>query len=257
LTAALLSLHPKCQVLNHSGFRILEENQLNFFADPSAGCFRRFLQYVVTESQGGAGGDHGGSITFSHAFRSELMRKTYSCRYGEQLEKRDAECYVWKESLTVTNYLRSNDIDLDALLARNPYVRFLLPIRHPIDCAISNAKTGHAKRFQQIENPDPQNVLHAVLREIDWFRKKSQQHPERFFSFCQYELDAKLLDRFARFLNIDPEDRWIADALKCYELKGAYAHTPELRSLFRSMVMDYFADDIDFQQRMLKFVSGG
>ena len=253
LTAALLSLHPKCQVLNHSGFRILEERQLNFFADPSVACFRRFLQYIVTESQRGSRGDDGGSITLSHAFGSELLRDTYRARHGEHLEKHN-ECYVWKESLAVTNYLRSNNIDLAALFDRNPCVRFLLPIRHPIDCAISNAKTGHGKRFDQVESQDPASILNAVIREVAWFRAQAARYPERFFSFCQYEFNAELLRQVARFLRIEADERWVRDALKCYELKPSYDHSPDLLASFRSSVEQQFVDDPDFKQRLLRFV---
>lgn len=254
LTAALLSLHPKCQVLNHSGFRILEERQLNFFADPSMACFRRFLQYIVTESQRGSRGDEGGSITLSHAFGSGLLRDTYRARHGEQLENRDAECYVWKESLTVTNYLRSNNIDLTSLFDRNPHIKFLLPIRHPIDCAISNAKTGHGKRFNQVENQNPASILNAVIREVAWFREQATRYPERFFSFCQYEFDAEMLSQLARFLLIEADWRWVSDALKCYELKPSYDHSPELLATFRSSVEQQFAGDSEFKKRMLRFL---
>ena len=254
LTAALLSLHPKCQVLNHSGFRILEEPQLNFFANPSVACFRRFLHYVATESQTGSRGDDGGSITLSHAFGSELLRDTYQDRHGAELERCDAACYVWKESLNVTNYLRSHDIDLVAFCERNPHVRFLLPIRHPIDCAISNAKTGHGKRFNQVESQCPADILDAVIREIAWFHEQSAPQPDRFFSFFQYDFDTELLQRLACFLGINADERWINDALKCYQLKPSYNHSPQLLTAFRSSVELHFAHDAIFQRRMLRFL---
>ena len=94
---------------------------------PSA-SFRKFLQYIATESQGGAAGDDGGSITLSHAFRSERMREAYRARFGDELHKVDAECFVWKESLAVSNYLRAQNVPIDGLLARNQHVRFVLPI---------------------------------------------------------------------------------------------------------------------------------
>lgn len=255
LTAALLSLHPTCQVLNHSGFRILEEPQLNFFADHSSKCFRRFLQYVVTESQGGTGGDNGGSITLSHAFRSETMRETYRARYGEQLNKTDAQCYVWKESLTVTNYLRSNNIDFHELFEHNPHVRFFLPIRHPIDCAISNAKTGHAKRFDQVDNQDHVSILKAVVREIAWFRGLQRQYPDRFFAMFQYDLNAERLREFAGFLNVEPDERWVADAVKCSDIKASYEYSDELVNTFRAAIDEHFSDDLVFGNQLMRFVT--
>ncbi len=254
LTAALLSLHPRCQVLNHGGFRILEEDQLNFLKNSSRSVFRKFLQYVVTESQGGAPGDEGGSITLSHAFRSERMREAYGARFGAELCKANAECFVWKDSLAVTNYLRAENLSLDEILTHNPYVRFLLPIRHPIDCALSNVRTGHGKRFERAESRDSCSVLRAVVGEIAWFHRVSRAHPDRCFSFCQYELDAALLAGLADFLAIEADQRWIADALKCYDLKPSYDHAPELVAEFRRLVDEHFADDTEFASRLRMFL---
>ena len=254
LTAALLSLHPTCQVLNHSGFRILEDPQLNFFARHDQACFRRFLQYLVTESQGGTGGDQGGSITLSHAFRNERMRKTYQARYGNQLQKTGTQCYVWKESLTVTNYLRSQNFAFDDLFESNPHVRFFLPIRHPIDCAISNAKTGHAKRFDQVNVADHISILEAVLREIAWFRGLQRRNPDRFFSLFQYDLHPDQFSNLAKFLGIQPDNRWLQDAEKCSDLKAPYDHPVELVRSFKAQVDEHFSSDTEFRDRLLSFM---
>ena len=254
LTAALLSLHPRCQVLNHSGFHILEEDQLNFFKNSSPAIFRKFLQYIVTESQRGTAGDDGGSITLSHAFRSVPMREAYGARFGDELYKSDAECFVWKESLAVSNYLRAQNVPIDGLLARNQHVRFLLPIRNPMDCAISNVRTGHGKRFDQVQRQDFRDVLKAVVREIDWFHRLSRAYPDRFFSFCEYEVDASLLASLAEFLSIEADPRWIRDALHCYDVKASYDHSAEHVAELQRLIDDHFADDAEFAGRLKKFL---
>ncbi len=256
LTASLLSLHPNCQVLNHSGFQILEDPQLNFFADPSPTCLRRFLQYVITASQGGTGGDQGGSITLSHAFRDENMRDTFKLRYGDKLEKDEPRCYVWKESLAVTNYLRANKTDFRDLFERNPQLRFLLPVRNPMDCAVSNAKTGHGKRFDGvISHQNATSVLNAVVREIAWFRQLQQEFPDRFFAMFQFQFDANHFRELARFLDVSPEERWVRDALTCCQVKASYDHDAEFVATFRDAIDRHFSNDPLYRDRLRSFVA--
>lgn len=66
---------------------------------------------------------------------------------GGQLIKRKIECLFWKESLTTSNYIKSNKIDLGELFRKLKRLKFLMHIRNPLDCAVSNLKTGHVNRF--------------------------------------------------------------------------------------------------------------
>ena len=253
LTAAVLSLHPTCQVLNHAGFRIFEEDRLNFLREYTDGRFRRFLQYVVDESQGGRGGDDGGAITHSHAFRSERVRDAYRGRFGSSLLKDRVECVVWKESLGVSNYLRNQNIDLDKLLAANKQLRFLLPIRNPLDCAVSNCKTGHAKRFANTNAEDPHDVLRAILEEIKWFRHWSRKHPNRFFAYCQFEMDPVCLQKLSEFLSIECDSRWVRDALSCFQLTPSYEHDSDFVALFQRLLDEFSEIDPEFAEKLRRF----
>ena len=76
LTAATLFLHPHCQVLNHAGSRIFENQAVNFLADYSRAKFDRFIQFAIQISGGGKRGNFGGSITYSHAFDTQHKLKT-------------------------------------------------------------------------------------------------------------------------------------------------------------------------------------
>ena len=183
------------------------------------------------------------------------MRQTYRARYGDELSKPDAQCYVWKESLAVTNYLRSKQLDFSNLFSQNQHVRFFLPIRHPIDCAISNAKTGHGKRFDDVESQNHANILEAVVREIAWFRQLQRQHPDRFFSMFQYDLNADRFAELAKFLGVEPDSRWVADAIHCSELKASYEHSDNLLETFQSSVNEHFSDDAEYRERLLRFVA--
>lgn len=254
LTAAILSLHPTCQVLNHAGFRVFEENDLDFLGDYSESRFRRFLQYVIDESQGGQGGDDGGAITHSHAFRSETVRDAYENRYGDSLLKGPVECVIWKESLGVSNYLKDNQIDIDALLRVNSQIRFLLPIRNPMDCAVSNCKTGHAKRFHDTNADDPHDVLRAILEEIKWVHTWARKYPDRFYSYCQFEMDAGCLVRLADFLSIDCDEQWLADAQRCFQLRPSYDHAPEFLATYKRLLDNFANEDAEFAEKLRGFL---
>ena len=255
LTAAMLSLHPTCQVLNHSGFRIFEEGDLNFLRSYSESRFRRFLQYVIDESQGGKGGDDGGAITLSHAFRSETVRDAYQTRFGTSLIKDQVECVVWKESLGVSNCLKDNQIDIDALLQANSQIRFLLPIRNPMDCAVSNCKTGHAKRFRNTNADDPHDVLRAIVDEIRWFRSWARKYPDRFFSYCQFEMDADCLRSFAEFLGLECDEQWLTDVVRCFQLTPSYDHAPDFVATFERLLVDFAQEDPDYAEKMRRFIA--
>ena len=209
LTASMLALHPRCQVLNHGGLRVLTEPQLNFLRDSSETTFRRFCQFAIDESQGGEGGDAGGAITLSHAFEHQVVQDVYLSRFGRSLLKPTVEIVIWKESLAVSNFIRDQGISLYKVLQDNPKIRFLMPIRNPLDCAISNCRTGHYKRFRRVKRPESGEVLTSIVEEIAWFRELQRLYPERFFSFLQGEMNDRMLLRLARFLHVKrPRFSW-------------------------------------------------
>jgi hypothetical protein len=255
LTASLLSLHPQCRVLNHGGFRILAERQLNIFQSPNRDTFRQFCQYAIDQSCGGSGGDDGGSIVHSHSFQNEEIKRAYYNRFptGKPLEQ--MESLIWKESLTVTNHLRQRQVDISAVFAANPKLRFLMPIRHPLDCAMSNVKTGHAKRFRGRRSQSVAQVLEAVLFEIADFHVHLQRFPDRYFSFFQYEMDAALLQRLARFLGVTEDPQWLQDAVAACKVKKPYEHEESLVASYRQQVARFFAHDEKLASQLLEFVN--
>ena len=254
LTASLLSLHPNCRVLNHGGFRILAERQLNIFRNPNRDTFRQFCHYAIDESYGGAGGDDGGSIIHSHSFQNEEIKRAYDNRFPAGKRRDRIESLIWKESLTVTNHLRDRDVDIAAVFAANPKLRFLMPIRHPIDCAKSNFKTGHAKRFRGKRPQSVAEVMESVLLEIADFHAHRLRFPDRYFAFFQFEMDEALLLRLARFLGVAEDPQWLRDAAAACILRNPYAHDPALVSLYRQQVDALFADNPEMASRMLEFV---
>jgi hypothetical protein len=254
LTASILSLHPHCQVLNHAGARVFGAPEVNFLLDSSTATFARFCEFALSASQGGRRGGYGGSITFSHAFDSDVIRDAYRRRYGELLAKPSVESIVWKESLRVSALLREQHVDIAALLAANGKLRFLMPIRNPLDCATSNIRSGHARLWRGAASRDTGEVLDRVLGELAWFRDLARSHgTDRFLSFFEFEFDEALLGRLAEFLQLCPDARWTEDALACFRLKRGYEHDPALLERYERRVRQLFADDVTFARKLERF----
>jgi hypothetical protein len=75
LTAAVLFLHPNCQVLNHAGNRIFGDEKLDFISNYSNEIFEAFTRYAIYISQKGRRGDYGGSITLSHGYGDQFSMR--------------------------------------------------------------------------------------------------------------------------------------------------------------------------------------
>jgi hypothetical protein len=113
LTASILFLHPHCQVLNHAGQRIFDENELDFIADYTNEKFETFLRYAIYISQGGIRRDYGGSITQSHAFDQKHGIRNLFIASKLSLVKEKITTLFWKESLRTANHIRENNVDLN------------------------------------------------------------------------------------------------------------------------------------------------
>ena len=170
LTAATLFLHPNCQVLNHGGKRIFGCRQLDFLSDYSEEKLNRFIQYAIRISTKGKRGAHGGSIKFSHAFDNKHAMKEVFRGTGDGILKKEIKCLFWKESLMTSNMIRQKNVDLGTIFERDQRLRFILPIRNPLDCAISNIKTGGVNRFKGLKTKSTEiEVVQAILDEILWW----------------------------------------------------------------------------------------
>lgn len=253
LTSALLSLHPHCRVLNHAAERVLDDDAINFLSHPSDDRFLKFCKFAIEESQGGKRGDYGGSITLSHAFDHEIMKATYRERYAGQVRKEEVHSVIWKDSQRITNYVRDNEL-LDPMLDSIKRVRFLMPIRNPLDCAISN-HNSRKKEHLSSRGDGLHDVLEAVCGEIAWFQSQKRRQPDRFFNFFENELDEDALRNMASFLELEPTPQWIGDAIRCYQLKPAYEQDADLVAKYRQLVDRHFSDDIKFAESMTRFIA--
>ncbi len=255
LTASMLALHPNCQVLNHAGMRIFKSRKLNFLKKYANDKFDAFTRYAIYLSGGGKRGDFGGSITLSHAFTRSRMQDMYQQRFGDRLVKENIHAVFWKESLRTSNYIRRYQPDLERIFTENSRLRFLLPVRHPLDCAVSNRKTGHYELFQNLgKDPSIAQLTAAILDEFVWFLKLKDQFPERFFFYFENKFTEQILKNLANFLDIKKDQKWIDDCLDVFVIKKSYDHEKELIEFYKKTVEDKFMNYPEFSMQLLKFV---
>jgi hypothetical protein len=256
LTASILFLHPNCQVLNHGGERILDDDRMSFLQQYSDQRFETFARFAIHISKGGRRGTYGGSITRSHAFDKRYKTKEVFEGAGLDLVKHDIVSLFWKESMVLSNHIHQNSIDLGSLFARNPKLRFLLPIRNPLDATISNIKTGHTRYFVNVsDRKNPSAILEALLDEYVWIKEQHALYPDRFFYFFEYELNEQTLVRLAAFLELDPSPAWLANAVKALEINKGYEHDPALVAQYERWVGEKFAAFPDFAGKLLRFTA--
>ena len=254
LTAATLFLHPNCQVLNHAGGRIYGRDEVDFLANYSEERFHRFVQFAIQISNKGQRGGYGGSIVHSHAFDEGHPMRNLHQESGADLVKRDIRCLFWKESLVTANRIRQTNTDLGSILAKNKRLRFLMPVRNPLDCAVSNLKTGHVTLFKGLNKQSPvSDVVAAILREFAWFADLEHKHPGRFFRYFEHSICREMLVVMASFLELAPDDQWISKALVAMETKPSYPHDDKLKAFYREGVRELFAEFPNWREALLEF----
>jgi hypothetical protein len=255
LTCAVLGLHPNCTVLNHAGLRILPNPRLNFLSDGSQERFREFVRYAGFASRTGSGGPYGGDIRFSHAFDFAPMREAQEKL--KALGRASTTCLVWKDSQRVTNFLRSAGMNVSRLLQQNAKLRFLLPIRNPIDCAISNLRTGHFQflsRELSAESPI-EHVVAAVLDEIAWFvaLRESSGQPERFFFYFEHEMGREVLERMLAFLALSRDESYLDAATEAFRIGRPRRKEQRVIARYAEQVSEKFDRQPEIRDGLLKF----
>ena len=255
LTASVLYLHPNCQVLNHAGSRIFGNRKIDFLWDCDKDIFDRFVQFAIKISEKGQRGDRGGSITYSHAFDSKYKLRETSANCGPEMIKKQIKCLYWKESLRTSNLIRERRVDFASIFEREDRLRFLLPIRHPLDCAVSNLKTGHVKIFRGLnKNSSNFEVVQAVLDEIFWFANLKNEFPNRFFYYFEHKISHTTLVDIAKFLQLNPDKAWIDSALSVMKINPGYDHDSNLLRLYRDYVIYKGSRFPELSKRLLAFI---
>ncbi len=237
LTASTMFLHPNCQVLNHAGSRIFGNRAIDFLLDGNHDKLNRFIQFSVQASAKGARGDEGGSITFSHAFDGKHQMNELRKKNHTPLIKKNVRCLLWKESQRTANIIRERSLDMGRLLENESRLRFLLPIRHPLDCATSNLRTGHVRFLRGCSTkPSVEEVARSILDEIFWFHDLQRSFPDRFFSFFEHTISQDMLTDLAAFLKLSPDEQWISDALSSMSIRPGYAYDSKTTDAYKRYV---------------------
>jgi hypothetical protein len=255
LTAATLFLHPNCQVLNHAGSRIFGKREVDFLSDYSPDKLDRFIKFAIKISAKGQKGNLGGSIAFSHAFDSRHNMKQVFAKTGARFVKKPVRSLFWKESLHTSNLIREKHVDLGSIIRKENRLRFLLPIRNPLDCAVSNLKTGHVRIFRGLKRDSSVfEVVQAVLDEILWFATYKEKFPARFFYYFEHDISRKMLINLATFLKLHPSEAWLSDALSVMTTTSKYEHNSKLVTFYRKTVKDRFSCFPALSEGLLTFM---
>lgn len=234
LSAATLAMHPSCQVLNHAMERLLGEAELDFIGDPSRATMDRFVNAALGASSGGRRGQFGGSIVHSHAFDETRVAARFAERFGSELTKADATCLVWKDSMRLQLRLMAEPHLFDRVCSAFPEVKFLMPVRNPLDCARSSLETGHVRFLSDTVDVSMRQATFGVLRALAWALEQRDRHPDRVFVFTQWQPPAEAFMALASFLGLAPADHWVEDVQEVFRVRDRGAHSDDDRAFLRS-----------------------
>lgn len=254
LTASFAALHPNCQVLNHAQERILPHQEVDFFSNYTNDKWVQFLQYALALSIGGERGRKGGSILQSHAFDHGKVKNLYHSRYGNTLIKKDVLSVLWKEGLYLANHLKKNNSTPLRLIEKQPKLKFILPVRNVLDCAISNKNTTLAYIFNGLDkNSSVEEIISTILDEYVVFFKNQKEKPSHFFHYFEHSFDKKTLNDFCLFAKIPFDELWSENVLSVFEMKSRYDHSNKLVQHYRAAVVEKFEKFPEIKIKLLAF----
>ena len=214
MTGAIYALHPNAIVLNHAWIRLGSKRSVDFLRDPNPATLARFISAALRLAQGGRTGDHGGSILKSHAFRRGKVKQIYSERYGDQIIKPIAQTLFWKESMRLLNHITDNRVQLPAVVDALPQLRFLLPVRHLVNCADSTLRTGHWRHLLNAGTvPSRDEVIARLFDILLWFEQQRLQRPDKFMYFWEFDLSENFLRSLCTFSGMPFDEQWSKDVL--------------------------------------------
>jgi len=251
LLSSIIALHPTCQVLNHGGMRILGDSRLDFIAQQDKRILDQYARYAIHISSHGQRGRYGGSIINSHAFDE----KHPMAQMKEQASgvKDKIESLTWKESLLISRHLRQHQVNLNTLFATYPQLRFIVPIRHPLDSVQSNKKTGHMHYVGVPKTVSDEELLDAVLAEHLWSLFRAQAHPDRFFVLFEPEFDRQHMIELASFLEVEPSESWLDAVELVMNITSHYDHPQSLIDHYLARVDEKFNMMPEFAQKLRAF----
>jgi hypothetical protein len=268
LIVGVMALHPNIQVMNH-GMKTLFDKTINpntnFLTDYNSETFENFKQAAMARSVVMVKGILGGSILASHAYEPQYsLYKEYKSRYKNLLMKDNPTCLVWKESLRSLNILRLlPKPKLDDIMS-NPQLCFIMPIRNPLDTAISHLTSFDEHiRLYGIDPADATRIgiLDAILKSIsDVFKMQSEYGKEKVLIIFASDLTdsvniLKSTVKMEKFLGIKSDKIWEESTQRNLVItKSKYNHDWSIIDFYLKKIKELFGYDESIYRKFYNFI---
>lgn len=267
LIVGVMALHPNIQVMNH-GMKTLFDKKFdaNFLADYSPNIFENFKQAAMARSTVMVKGILGGSILASHAYEPKYsLYKEYKSRYGNLLMKTNPTCLVWKESLRSLNIIRLLPKPKLDKLMYNPQLCFIMPIRNPLDTAISHLTSFDEHISLYGINPADAtriSILDAILKSIsDVFKLQSEYGKDKVMIIFASDLTnlgdniLKSASEMERFLGIKSDKIWEESAQRNLVItKSKYNHDWSIIDFYLIQIKKLFGYDEPIYRKFYNYI---
>ena len=264
LIVGVMALHPNIQVMNH-GMKTLFDKKFdaNFLVDYSPDIFDNFKHAAMARSTVMVKGILGGSILASHAYEPKYsLYKEYKSRYNNLLMKNNPTCLVWKESLRSLNIIRLLPKPKLDKLMQNPQLCFIMPIRNPLDTAISHLTSFDEHISLYGINPAEAtriSILDAILKSIsDVFKLQSEYGQDKVMIIFASDLTHNILKTaivMEKFLGIGLDKIWEESAERNLIItKSKYNHDWSIIDFYLSQIKKLFGQDEKIYRKFYNYI---
>lgn len=251
MTSSFLSLHPNCEVLNHAGDRVLGRKKVDFLRYQKQSVMNRFLSFAVYASNFGKKGPYGGGIFHSHAFDNSSLRQIYNKRKDQHI-KNDVKCIVWKEPHKVSNYLIEKKIDMGNFSKMKQEIKFILPVRNPIHCVISNKNNNYASFFGS-DNLSIPEIMEKLIDQYLFFLNLQQKYPSSYFYIFENEYISQL-DDLEPFLTLPKSKEWKNDVINNFHIVDKGKQEEKLIRYCLELVEEKLNDFPIFKTKLINLI---
>ncbi len=247
--ASILSIHPNISVLNHAGIRVFKNANINFLRNYSLTKYHNFLRFFDYAIKSGHQGMRGGSIQYSHAFKSNEKLQHLFQQKSEQ--QNSSSSFVWKESQMVSNHFLENPTEFQKILDQNKAIKFLFPIRHPLDCVKSNLVTNKHQFFKLGHDAGVDKLMDVIFEEYLFFLQLKKQHTQRVFFIFEHKISETTITNLCNFCNVTTDDSWLKTTLEEYRINKHYEHSSSELETTTTKIKSLFTDYPNFQKELL------
>ena len=265
MIVGVIALHPNIQVMNHGMKTLFATNKNDFLSDYSLDTFDNFKHAAMKRSLVMVKGILGGSILASHAYDPEYaLYKIYKSRYGNSRMKENPTCLIWKESFRVLNIIRKLPKSKLDILMDNPQLCFMMPIRNPLDTAISHLVSFDAHISLYGINPAEAtriSVLDAVLTSIsDVFKLQSEYGKDKVLIIFESDLTnitdiLNSSDKIEKFLGIESDKEWEQSTRTNLLInKSKYNHDWSIIDFYVLQIKKLFGHDEVIYRKFYNFI---